>query len=606
MIRWFLATLFILTSGTAAMASTLTYQKKILVSVGDLQEPDRVAWKKEICTRVYLIANQINASGVDVTCRQFDTGSFVDKALVELKNNYSYHVRILRSREGHLQVDVTNWSRINHYDFQTLGWSFAADRSTERRQEEAFTKVLANFFFFTSSEEAFQKGILIHGISESNYITYDFKNDVFREVLTNDVITTARAMTLFHSEGPRQKNYLKSATELGVALASGIAVSHRENFQGPTRLDIPKPEPKNNGVHSLEIFLMSQAVGAQWDFFEYADVFKVNVDNLQPLTRYLLEEAQAQQKCALAEGSKMKNLCKKKFWSQLTAQVGTKKGLASFNPAKNPTFIDNLSLEIIDLNDMKARGDKAKLLIDSVAIKLMAQKRTRHPNPWRELKAVARIVTTTYNQRKTSGAENGQVDSYDVKFDFSDAALTEDEQEAHLEATQPIYGRIDFLGATAKANIMMQDYVVQVEFGIHGDVAMMKSYAVSEIGSAFNNSGIPGYVAKSQRDQYYWGYGTTTLAAVTATRNKIKFGYEWRTIKTSDLQIKELGQIDPYGRRDIEDNADSHKIFVRYRMTKNLSFQVALENISRTGSMRGVVPRSVSDNRVMGTLKFVF
>ncbi len=192
----------------SSQAFSAPLPKKILVSIGDFKENNSLQWKKETCAQIYAIANQVSDTGVDVTCRSFDTNDFLDKFLNQAQKDNAYHIRILRGYTGEVTVDVHNWQHMHESDFKDIGWKFKDDAEGKIKKEEAMAKALANFFFFAANEEAFKAGLLVNGIAESQQISYDQEKGVFRDKLTNEAIPPMKAYAIYEGESERKKEKL--------------------------------------------------------------------------------------------------------------------------------------------------------------------------------------------------------------------------------------------------------------------------------------------------------------------------------------------------------------------------------------------------------------
>lgn len=663
----FITALTFLCLSLSATAQAYIPAKKILVSVGDLKENSYGLWKKEICVMVHAIANQVSDSAVDVTCRSFDTSSFVDPYLKTAQGQFAYHLRIMRTFNDEVKVDVTNWSRRHQTDFINLGWNFRENRLEKNKKQEAMAKSLANFFFYASNEEAFKAGLLVNGVHESSRVEYDQKKGVFRDKMMREELTVNQAYSLYEGESERKKNYLRTGVELGVLLSAGMAVYYknlvynkqdfdygfkdglRKKFNGEAILYDDNDKFANyghvyagvlyyqvaraNGFNSLESFLVGFASSAAWEFMEYHEVFSLNDQILTPIGGYVIGEASYQISCALLQkGGKMAKTvgytinpglamnhlidkhtrgdkyasqpdCKKPRWSEISMFIGLEHGQKAYEGSKDSTYVLGLEADVVNIEDYQKPGTSSKLVYDTALAKAILEK--SGGDGIGDIKVIAQVVMAAYHEKKLDLDPQGQLRGYDLILGVGSASTWRDRGGERKSNTEDFYGTINILGATARANIYYKGYNVQAEFGFYGDFAMVKAWALNDF-KASNGGQLNDQYNVVRKRGYYWGLGTTTLAALSVEKGSVKAGYEAQVSSAHDVKNRHRNGADATNPADFRDSLVAHKVYIRFKITKNLSFQLAHEIVQREGSANGIKTAKGIDQRTTGTLVYLF
>lgn len=661
---WSLLFLCLAWAGGPALAYSAP--TKVLVSVGDLKENYSLRWRKDTCAMIHAIANQVSDAAVNVTCRSFDTQNFLDKSLMQLKGDNAYHLRIMRDQKDTLEVDVTNWQRHHETDFNNLRWKFKKDSTNNVTQNEAFAKAMANFFVFASNEESFKAGLLVNGAAESEQIEYDQKNGVFIDKSTRSVLSIDQAYSIYEGESERKKNYLRTGIELGVMLSSGMALYYKnlaynkqdfdyslgdgikKKFSGEAILfdDNDKfanyghvfagvlyyQTARSNGFNSLESFLVSFASSAVWEFMEYHEVFSLNDQIMTPIGGYVIGEASYQISCALlAKGTTMGKIvgyginpglalnhaidkmqtgdkyasqpdCKKPRWSDISMYIGLEKNQKPFEAAKDNTYVLGMNAEVVNIANYNKPGKESQLVYDTAMVKALLEK--SGGDGLGDLKIIAQVTMAAYNKKNLELDSQGQLRGYDLILGIGSGTTWHDRGGAKKSDTEDFYGTINILGATARANIFYKGVNIQAEFGFYGDFAMVKSWALND----FQGSGgsLEEQFGVVRKRGYYWGLGTTTLAALSAERGRIKAGYEMQMSSATDIKDRHRNQGDATNPADFKDSFVSHRVYVKFRITQNLSFQLSQEMIVRQGSVNGQESPRGTEHRTMGTLVYLF
>ncbi|KYG64393.1 hypothetical protein AZI85_02935 [Bdellovibrio bacteriovorus] len=640
--------------------------KKILVSVGDLKENHKLSWRKETCALIHTLANQISDVAVNVTCRSFDVSNFADKELIELRRHHNYHLRLTRTREGEVKMDVSNWSRNFETDFENLQWKFKAS-PTDNTQNEAIAKAASNFFIYAANEKTFRAGLLVNGAAESNEIIYDQKKGLFLDKYTNEPLTIDQAYARFEKESPRKKNYLRTGIEIGVMLSAALGIYYknlaynRQDFDYALGEGIRKKltgeailfddndkfanvghifagvlyyqTARANGFNSLESFLVSFASSAAWEFLEYHEVFSLNDQIMTPIGGYVIGEASYQISCALlAKGTTAGKVlaysinpglglnhaidkiqtgdkyasqpdCKKPRWSDISVYVGLEKNQKPFKPTAENTYVLGMSADVVNIENYAKPGHEAKMVYDTAMVKALLE--NNGGDGMGDLKLIAQVTMAAYYKKNVEQDAHGQLRGYDLILGVGSGTTFHDRGGDKQSGHEDFYGTINILGATARANIYYKGMNIQAEFGFYGDFAMVKSWALNDF-EARNGGSLAGQPSVVQKRGYYWGLGTTTLAALSAEQGRFKVGYELQSSRASDIQSRHRNQSDVQDPADFQDSYMSHRIYVRFRLTKNLSFQLSREAIVRAGSANGQATAKGKETRTMGTLVYLF
>jgi hypothetical protein len=649
----------------SAQAMSLT-NKKIMVSVGDFIQNDSKIWKRETCKDIHKLANSLIDNGADVLCREFNTDQFLDPELAKARDHFDYHLRITRNRDSSIGIDVTNWNRIHESDFQTLGWSLAKKEGSKVKIEDAFARVIGNFFLYANNELAYKAGLLVSGISESDEVAFDQKAGLFRDKLTNQPLSINKAVALYEGESTRKKNYLRTGIEIGVQLSVASYIYWKNLVYNQVDFDYSLKEglkgklltfeahkfddndkfanyghvyagvmyyqtARANGFNSLESALITFASSAAWELLEYHEVFSINDQILTPIGGYVIGEATYQISCALFSKNSVaaKTLgyiynpnmgynhaidkafnndkfagqpdCKKPRWSQISAYVGLDKGQKAYETSQNKDFTFGLDAEVVNFENYGKEGTSAGLVLDTPLSKMLIE--TNGNQGLIDLKVIAQVTMAAYRQRNISKDDKGMLSGYDVHFGVGAASTHYDRGGSEKNGNEDFYGTINILGATAHANIFKNGFNIRVDFGIYGDLAMVKSYSLSKFqesrgGNLTDQSGI------IQKRGSYFGAGMSAIAAISISKGRFEVGYFGQ--HSGARSINERNRIEATANTTFRDQFHHNKVYIKFALTKTLSLQLAREYNIRSGSVDRDFKTKGVETRTTGTLVYKF
>lgn len=640
--------------------------KKVLVSVGDLKENDNKTWKKNTCIQIYKLANQIDANGVNITCREFSTENFADKDLEKLSPSFDYHLRVMRLQDETIALDATNWRRVHESDFTTLAWNFKNSEQSKASKEEAFSKIVANFFLYASNDLAYKAGLVINGLVESEEVGFNEKRNSFIDKKTNAPITVDKAISLFENESPRKKNYMRAGIEIGVQLSAAMAIYYKNlafnqvdfdytltsglkgkfltgdailfddndkmSNQGHVYAGVMYYQTaRSNGFNSLESALITFGSSAAWEVLEYHEVFSINDQIMTPIGGYVIGEATYQIACALVQKESYAakalgytinpNLginhaidrkfkgdkyaaqpdCKKSRWNDISVKIGLDKGQKAYEPNANSEYLFGMQATVANLEGYNEEGNQQKIVYDTAITKMLAEANGNQGLV--DLKVVAQVMSAAYRQKSMKLEDNGQLRGYDVLIGIGSATTYHDRGTEEKSAKEDFYGTINIIGATAHANIHYNGFNIKADIGFYGDFAMVKSYSLQ----AYKDS--RGGVMSDQssvmkRKEYYWGYGASTIAAISISKGRFEVGYEGQLSKAKSIDSR--NRIESTSGDVFKDKLFSNKVYVNFTLTKNLKLQLSQEYIVRQGSINGGFDSKGVEKRTTGTLVYKF
>jgi hypothetical protein len=648
-------------------ASGLELKKKVLISVGDLKNNKDNLWKKQVCDQIYNVANQISDNNTDVTCRSFDTAAFYDTELSQILDKYDYHMRILKSTDGSVDIDITNVHRIHETDFKTLGWNFKDGEKSKITKEEAMAKAIGNFFYYASNETAFKAGLLVNGVHESDEVSYDRENGVFKDKITNNPISINKAYSIYEHESERKKNYLRTGVEIGVLLSSAMAIYYKNLVFNQVDFDYSLQSgikgklngsairfddndkgsnygheyagvmyyqmARANGFNSLESFLISYASSTTWEFMEYHEVLSINDEILTPIGGYVIGEASYQISCALLQknnivaktlgytinpglaanhsidkyksGNKFASQpdCSKPRWSDISMYIGLEKGQKAYDPKVNKTFVAGLDATVVTIEGYNEEGKSSKLVYDTAMAKALVE--LNGNNGVNDMRVVAQIVAAAYNQKNIGRDEKGQLRGYDVILGLGSASTWNDRGSPEDSKNEDFYGTINILGATASASVFYNGFHIKADLAFYGDFAMVKSYSINEFDAA-NPGAIAANPSVLSKHSYYWGVGTSTIAAISISKGNWEVGYNGQFSNAKSINGHHRLEEDVTRNDNFRDSYNSNRIYISYQVTKNLKIKLSREYNFREGSVNGEYDKKGKETRTMATLVYQF
>lgn len=650
--------------GTVDAHAAYSAEKKVLISVGDLFQNKDKEWKRSMCMKVHALANQVLDSGVSITCREFDTNVFYDKALDNYSKTQNYHLRIIRDYNKEIGIDVTNWSKKYDSDFQSIGWNFQKEKMDSKvTQDQAIEKALANFFYYVGNEMAYKAGLLVQGAQESDEIFFDEKNQVFRDRITNSKISIEQAYSIFEDESPRKKNYLRTGVEVGVLLSSAMAIYYKNlvfnqvDFDYGLRDGVKKKltgeavlfddndkksnyghewagvmyyqVARSNGFSSLESFLIAEASSAAWEFMEYHEVFSINDQILTPIGGYVIGEATYQIACALVAKNNIaakalgytlnpslginhgldaafkKNKyaaqpdCKKPRWSDISIKIGMEKGQKPYLPTENKGIDWGMDATVINIQDYDKKGKESKLLLDTSMSKMIVEGNGNQGLV--DLNVIAQVVFAAYHQKNLTEDEKGRLSGYEFVVGLGSGSTWRDRGAEYGEKDEDYYGTINILGANAHANIHINGFNIRADFAVYGDFAMVKAYALEPYKATHDMSNQSSIMQKKGQ---YWGYGMSTLAAISIEKGRWTVGYTGQL--STAKSINERNRIEATVDDVFEDKLFANRVYVKFALTKNLSLQADFEETVRIGSATNTQTKRGTERRVIGSIVYKF
>ncbi|MBC7713103.1 MAG: DUF3943 domain-containing protein [Rhizobacter sp.] len=660
----FIAALVMLTSFTAE-AKPLS--KRVLVSVGDLKDNTSKEWKRATCLQVYGIANQIADNGSDITCREFDTNSFYDKDLTALSKSFDYHLRIFRTYDGNMMVDVTNWNRHGDSDFKNLGWKFQDVKDAKVTKEDAFARVMGNFFLYSENELAYKAALLVNGAFESNEILYDEKAGLFKDIRTNEPISINQAVNLFENESPRKKNYLRTGIEIGVQLSAAMAIYYKNLVFNQVDFDYTLSSglkgkyinhnaikfddndkfsnyghtyagvmyyqtARANGFNSLESALITFASSTAWETLEYHEVMSINDELLTPVGGYVIGEATYQLACALLQKNTFvanslaavvnPNLAYNqqmdrifsgdKFKSQPDCKksrwsdISMYVGLESGQKAYEPAKNKDFiaGLEATVVNISDYdKEGSGSKLVTDTAMSKMIVEANGNQG-LTDLRVIAQVTMAAYNQKNLTKDEKGQLRGYDMILGIGSASTWHDRGDKALSANEEFYGTVNILGATAHIDAHYNGFNIRADIGIYGDFAMVKSYSLEKYKTGTNNPELTGESSVIQRKQYYWGAGASAIAAISVSKGRWEAGYFGQ--HSTATSINERNRVPGTNGTTFNDSMHINKLYISFAISKNLKLQLSREYNIRSGNVNGEYASRGIETRTMGTLVYKF
>ncbi|MGZ3807037.1 MAG: DUF3943 domain-containing protein [Bacteriovorax sp.] len=659
--------LLIATSVCATEGFNPDMGKRVLISVGDIGNNYDQAWKKEICKKAYNLANQVSETPVDVTCRELDTSRFLDPSLESWRSEYDYHLRILKNKDGSIGVDAINWKRIHETDFKTLGWTIKDGEQTKITKEQAFSKALGNFFYYVGNQTAFKAGLLVNGVQESKSIKYDQKNGRFIDRQTGLPVSINQAYSLFEKESDRKKNYLRTGVEIGVLLSSAMAVYYQNLSYNAVDFDYGLKDgiqnklngsairfddndkkanyghtyagvlyfqmARSNGFNSLESFLVAFASSTTWEFLEYHEVLSINDEILTPVGGYVIGEASYQISCALLQKNnvlaktlaytinpglatnhaidsvKNKNKyasqpdCKRPRWSEISTYIGLDRGQKPYQDSPKNNLLLGMDATVVNIENYGKAGTESKLVYDTAMAKVLLE--TNGNEGLIDLKVVAQVMSAAYHQKNLKYDDAGDLRGYDVLLGLGSGSTWNDRGTNKKSNQEDFYGTVNILGATAHADLFYKGYNIRADIGFYGDFAMVKSYALSEYKDSRGGT-LDGEATVVRRRGYYWGYGTTTLAAISVKKGRFEVGYKGQFSSASAIhgrdRLPNTVELDT----DFRDELQSNRFYISYNITNNLKLELSEEFNYRSGSVNGAQEEEGTEERTMGTLHYQF
>ncbi len=638
--------------------------KRILVSVGDLKDNKSKEWKKSTCLQVYTLGNQISENGSNVTCREFSTDTFLDPELPKLSRQFDYHLRIMRSYDDKIMVDVTNWNPHGSSDFKSVGWNFQDAKDSKVTKEQAFAKVIGNFFLYADNELGYKAALLVAGVKESDEVAYDEKAQVFRDKKTDKPISINTAVDLFENESPRKKNYLRTGIEIGVQLSAAMGIYYKnlvfnqQDFDytlksglkgkyvtgdailfddndkmsnyGHTYAGVMYYQTaRSNGFNSLESALITFASSTAWETLEYHEVMSINDQILTPIGGYVIGEATYQVACALISKNSiaakalgytinpnlaMNHAMDKQFkGNKYAAQPDCAKsrwsdismhiGLENGQKAYEPSKNTDFiaGLDATVVNIADYNKEgKGSKMIYDTAMTKFMVDINGNQGLL-DLRVIAQVTMAAYNNKNITKDERGQLRGYDFLIGIGSASTWNDRGDKELEKNEDFYGTVNILGATAHADVHMNGFNIRVDFGIYGDFAMVKSYSLQKLN---DSQGIANESSIMKRKGYYYGAGASALAAISISKGRFEVGYQGQ--HSTATSINDRNRIEATSGNTFKDTMHVNKIYISFALTKNLKLQLSREYNIRTGNVNGDMETRGVETRTMGTLVYKF
>lgn len=635
--------------------------RAILISVGDLKSNDFL-WKKEICRQIYDLANQVGDQAFDITCREIDTTSMIDKKLPELAKVNNIHLRILRNYKNELNVEIINLHPQHDSDFKTLSVSLKDAKETNLTKEQGLAKVLTNVFYYAQNEMAFKAGLLAIGANESSAIEFDEKRGIFLDRFTGEPISIKDAYGIFEKESPRKKNYLRAGIEIGVLLSAGMAVYYKnlgynavdfdytfqdgikKKFNGDAiRFDdndkfanyghtyagmLYYQMARSNGFNSLESFLVSFASSTVWEFFEYHEVLSINDQVFTGIGGYIVGEASYQLSCALfqknntaanvfgymvspgnaanAVGSKKRLMtqteCGETRWSDISLYLGLERGQKAYQAESSQSKVFGIDATVLKVENFRQEGKTSEVILDTSLSKTLVE--FNGNQGLIDLKVITQITSAAYHEKNISRDSKNQLKGYELLVGVGSAATWNDRGAAVGNKNEDFFGTIDVIGATAYTNFFYNGFIIKADISFYGNMAMVKSYSLEPYKQSRGD--LNGLSSVIKKRGYYWGLGTTTIGAISIEKGRFEVGLNAHLSHDTSVNSKQRYQEQITENPNFEDSVKNTKFYFNFKVTKNLTLQISREFYQRSGSINNQFHTSGTEKRTSGKLIYKF
>ena len=283
--------------------------------------------------------------------------------------------------------------------------------------------------------------------------------------------------------------------------------------------------------------------------------------------------------------------------------IGLEKGQKAYKPNENSSYIVGLDSTVVNIENFGKTGRESKLVFNTAMTKLLAE--VNGDEGMKDLRVVAQVVAAAYYEKNLSRDEMGQLRGYDLVLGIGSATTWNDRGTGENTKNENFYGTINILGATAHANIHYNGFNIKADFGFYGDFAMVKSYALNKYDQ--ENPGASKNMATTVSNKgYYWGMGTTSLAAISVSKGRWEVGYSGQYSNAVSINGRHRLQEQITNKDTFSDTFSSSKIFITYQLSKNTKFRLTREYNFRSGEIAGSYKTEGVETRTMGTLIYQF
>ncbi|OFZ16926.1 MAG: hypothetical protein A2Z20_09475 [Bdellovibrionales bacterium RBG_16_40_8] len=402
---------------------------------------------------------------------------------------------------------------------------------------------------------------------------------------------------------------------------------------------------RSNGASPLASFLIAFAGSAAWETFEYHEVFSINDQIMTPVGGYVTGEAFYQVSCSLLKNNNISSSavgyilspmlavnhaidkskygsryatdsdCAKSRWSDINFYMGYENAQKSWKPSTLSTGFIGLKAEVINVPLYGKNGEGKGLIYGSPLNKILLEA-SNHGNRM-DLKIIAQTAMTAYYSRIVTNDQDGKAMGYDFVAGIGSAStwnhrdalkkiVANDEIDSSKQlvpSDEDYFGTINILGPLVHLTTYYKGWRIRAEFAIYGDFALVKSYAIDQFIAQEGDDGLPAEIAKRG---YYFGKGYTIMDSLSAEYGRLRISYSGQYSSESVIHGYSRNKKLVTRKDEFRDVYQTNRITLNLRLSKKISFELAEEQLLRSGSINGNYNKSENELRSMGALVYRF
>lgn len=608
--RWaFLFVIFIL----PAIGHSFDFKSsKVFVSIESTGQGRH--WHQSICDSIHAGLNSVQQTHV-VCAKSY--GQFNDPIVNEVRKakTYDYHISLKHIEFPNILVSIQNWNAHSDVDFKYV--SYKVDFTDTEKLQQVLYRLTRNLNNYDTKKEGLIR--VLDKVYEADLTSYKgetYSNKIqFKKIIIEAGAALGFGAFWYYSDDNNENDWdidtgiIDSLKEK----ALGNSVRYDDNskylnvghaFAGMLYHQVGRA----NGMSQRQAFITSFVLSATWEgLVEYREILSINDMVHTGLSGPVIGEVFFQMARSLRNRD---SVIAKALSVVLDGPSGVNTWLNRNKniPKSDASFEDefNFSLgwkemglegEVMALPD----GEKVSAFLpQGFYTKLKVNAELGDGLSLDEYQLLTKIAFMGYTKRNRKKNPDGSYTGYEF---IVSAASEFDWQDRNGDGGDfLVHARV--LGTSVMLNTVYKGTEIQLNYDFYGDFAMLRSYALNSYLEEDGNNlaGFPGVV---QKEQYYFGLGTTHRGGISMARGRFSLGadYEMNNIKATNSKDRYQEMVTKAFKA--RDKHSILELWLKMNITERLSAKVAYEKVKRSGTLYAYKVAN-TENRVRGTLTYKF
>lgn len=397
-----------------------------------------------------------------------------------------------------------------------------------------------------------------------------------------------------------------------------------------------------NNFTALESLLLSFTASSLWEYFvEYSEVVSINDQIMTPMGGFVLGETMHQlARLFRSKGRQGGNILhtiagaildpatafhqfldrnsRKKgnpsaydfdphIWSRvnvylMTAATKGRGGNTGTTEGSHTYWGADAEIVNVPLYD-QAGKESGRILYDTTFSKLLIRN-TSDDHAIDEFLLMAKTsLFLAYHRKDLEKDEHGRLYGYSITFGPTSTLQMEHAKEKSTAKYQELNTSVGVFGNTVDITGYVRGVRVRAVFDVHGDFAMLRSYAFQKNKDSMDTTGV---VSELVNEGHYYGVGYSGSAELSVEYKRLEFGGRVSRQSLYGIESRSRYYETEDKRLNPHDAINRGEIFVRMRITKNSAIKCGIEARGRNSQIDGFASESMVETKKYCSLMLEF